>query len=294
MPAWTWQIRGSSVAQQCGQPRPPPQQLWHSPRSGPPWTQPGLALLALPWYMGFQTDGYASPRSGPDSAGTSLATAPSFVIMALQIWRMAACPDLKRPPAVCCHDFMGFQNWRMAPCPGLKRLAALCTSWTQPGLALPLVLPWFYGIPKNSRIAPPRFGPPWTQPGLALLAWFYGVPNWRMAPCPGLKRLAALCTSWTQPGLALPLVLPWFYGIPKLTDRAPALWTALDSAGASFAGAAIVLWDSKLTDGTLSRSQTPPRALYVLDWPKTTPGTPPNKGVGVGGICYLHKPVFYN
>ena len=36
----------------------------------------------------------------------------------------------------------------------------------------------------------------------------------------------------------------------------------------------------------LSRSQTPPRALYALNWPEITPGAPPKQGGGIQALAH--------
>ena len=122
--------------------------------------------------------------------------------------------------------FMGFQNWRMAPCPDPKALPAAETS-IELRLALPMLRQWFDAISAGT------------------LSGFMGFQNWRMAPCPDPKAF-------------------------------PAAETPLDWAAAGFTHAAAMVWCdfgwhpvwfyeiSKLTDGPLSRSQSPPRSRNLL------------------------------
>ena len=170
---------------------------------------------------------------------------------------------------------MGFQNWRMAPSPApiSKPSPRPRSPWIELALAMlrrfdrisagTLSGFWDFktdGWPPVPISKPsPRPRAPWMELRLALamlrqwfdgisagtLSAFRGFQNWRMAPCPDLKALPA----------------------PKIS---------LDWAAAGFShAAAMVWWDfgwrrvwfygiSKLTDGPLSRSQSPPRAQDLL------------------------------
>ena len=130
--------------------------------------------------------------------------------------------------------FMGFQNWRMAPCPDLKPSPRPRAPWIE----LRRALAWF-------RLAP------------CLILWAF--QNWRMAPCPDLKPLPTPNSSldWAAAGFSMvsaatlsgcmgfrlaPCLVIWDFGWPSV-------W---------FYGI------SKLTDGPLPRSQTPPHAQELL------------------------------
>ena len=99
--------------------------------------------------------------------------------------------------------------------------------WIELRLALPMLRQWFDAISAGT------------------VCGFMGFQNWRMAPCPDPKALPAAET--------------------------------LDSAAAGFTHAAAMVWCdfgwhpvwlhgiSKLTDGPLSRSQSPPRSRDLLE-----------------------------
>ena len=163
--------------------------------------------------------------------------------------------------------FMGFQNWRMAPCPDPKALptAETCCGNGLMGFRLaPCLVLWEFKtdgwplvpIPKPS----PRPRAPWIELRLALamlrqwfdgisagtLSGFLGFQNWRMAPCPDPKALPAAETSlnWAAAGF---------------THAAAMVWCDFGWRPVWFYGI------SKLTDGPLSRSQSPPRSRDLLE-----------------------------
>ena len=167
--------------------------------------------------------------------------------------------------------FMGFQNWRMAPCPDPKALPAPKTPWIELRLGLAMLRQWFDGLSAGA------------------LSGFLGFQNWRMAPCPDPKALPAPKSSldWAAAGFSHAAAMVWwdfgwppvwFYGIK--TDGWPPVPipkpSPLDWAAASFSHAAAMVWwsfgwhpvwfygISKLTDGPLSPSQSPPRAQELL------------------------------
>ena len=144
-------------------------------------------------------------------------------------------------------DIMWFQNWRMAPCPDPKALPAPKSSldWAAAGFSHAAAMVWwdfgwppvwFYGISKLTD------GPLFDGLSAGPLSGLMGFQNWRMAPCLMGFRL------WQIAPCPDPKALP----APKRT---------LDWAAAGFSHADGI---SKLTDGPLSRSQSPPRAQELL------------------------------
>ena len=202
-----------------------------------------------------------APKSSLDWA------AAGFSHAAAMVWWASAGP---------LSGFMWFQNWRMAPCPDPKALPAPRAPWIELRLALAMLRQWFDGISA---------GP---------LSGFMGFQTWRMAPCPDPKTLLGPRAPWIELRPALAMLRQWFDGLsagplscfmgfqnwrmaPCPDPKAlPAPKSSLDWAAAGFSHAAAMVWwafgwppvwfygNSKLTDGPLPRSQSPPRAQELL------------------------------
>ena len=125
----------------------------------------------------------------------------------------------------------------MAPCPDLKPLPTPNSSldWAAAGFGMvsAATLSGCMGFRLASCLVLSDF-----KISAGPLSGFMGFQNWRMAPCPDLKPLPT----------------------PKSSLDSAAAGFSMVSAGplSSFMGL------SKLTDGPLSRSQTPPNAQQLL------------------------------
>ena len=177
----------------------------------------------------FKTDGWppvpiSNPSPQPRPPWIELRRALAWFRLAPSLWFYGI-------SAGTLSGFMGFQNWRMAPCPDLKPLPTAETSldWTAAALSAG-TLSGFMGF----RLAP------------CLVLWDFKTDGWPPVP------ISNPSPQPRPPWIELRRALAWFRLAPSL-----------------------VLWDfgwhlvwfygiSKLTDGPLSRSQTPPHSRDLL------------------------------
>ena len=211
--------------------------LWASKTDGciaPPSNPSGALATASVLLCGSKlTDGCIAPPSNPSGA---LATAS--VLLCGSKLTGAPCPALKHClwllPVWFYMVLWDFKTDGWPPVPIPKPSPQPRPPWIELRLALPMLRQWFDAISAGA------------------LSGFMGFQNWRMAPCPDPKALPAAETSlnWAAAGFTHAAAMVWwdfgwhpvwFYGI------------------------------SKLTDGPLSRSQSPPRSRDLLGfscgWP---------------------------